>query len=276
MSMIVNYGILVFALGLAAFILAASRLLRQSRADRVARVDTERQLRYSDQLQQLAATLSRARTPSDVIHVCLPDMLHATAADAGAVLIATDDGQAQAVALAIGYDEGIVQEGRTRPSSSNSAIADAMRRRDLIVVESRASRASESLARAADPLLDAYPGSIVTPLVASGRALGAIAMSLSVPRSVDSEERTFLLTAGRHIAQALDRARLYHEAERARNEAEAFRERADAALRDRQLVEEALRQSEGKYRSLAARTSRLYSLSAGLSEALTPAAMARV
>ena len=42
------------------------------------------------------------------------------------------------------------------------------------------------------------------------------------------------------------------------------------------MVEEALRQSEGKYRALAARTSRLYELSAGLSEAVTPDAVARV
>ena len=60
-----NYGIIVFSLGLAGLLLAASRLLRQARADRAARTDTERQLRYSDQLQQLTATLSRARTPAD-------------------------------------------------------------------------------------------------------------------------------------------------------------------------------------------------------------------
>ncbi|MGH9372233.1 MAG: hybrid sensor histidine kinase/response regulator, partial [Vicinamibacterales bacterium] len=79
-----------------------------------------------------------------------------------------------------------------------------------------------------------------------------------------------------HIAQALDRARLYETAERARAEAEALRVRADSELRERQKAEAALRLSEARYRTLAVRTSRLYALSAGMSEALTLDAVARV
>ncbi len=271
-----DYGIIVFALGLAGLLLAASRLLRQARADRAARAETERQLRYSDQLQQLTATLSRARTPSDVIHVCLPDMLHATSAAAGAVVLVSDDGRSADVAHAIGYDDAQIESGQTRPTSSNSAIAESIRRRDMVVVESRPSRSNEARARSDDALLDQHPGAMVVPLIASSRAIGAIAMSFATARAADGDEREFVMSAGRHIAQALDRARLYHAAERARSEAESFRASADAALRDRQVVEEALRQSEGKYRALAARTTRLYELSAGLSIALTPGAMARV
>jgi signal transduction histidine kinase/ActR/RegA family two-component response regulator len=269
-----NYGIIVFALGLAGLVLAASRLLRQARADRAARADTERQLRYSDQLQQLTATLSRARTPADVIHVCLPDMLHAASADAGAVVLVSDDQRHAEIAHAIGYDDAQIDRGRTRAVTSNSAVAESIRRRDMVVVG--APRSSESRARADDALLDQHAGAVVVPLIASNRAIGAIAMGFATARAVDGDEREFVLAAGRHIAQALDRARLYHEAERARSEAESFRARADAALRDRQVVEEALRQSEGRYRALAARTIRLYDLSAGLSTALTPAAIARV
>ncbi|MGE3513356.1 MAG: ATP-binding protein, partial [Vicinamibacterales bacterium] len=73
-----------------------------------------------------------------------------------------------------------------------------------------------------------------------------------------------------------ERARLYDMTERARAEAEDFREKADVELRERQRVEEALRECEAKYRGLAARTSRLYELSAGLSEAVTVDAVARV
>src|SRR3954466_1900782 len=98
-----NYGVIVFSLGLAALLLATARLLRQARADRVARAETERQLRYSDQLQQLTATLSRARALSDVIHVALPDMLHASSAAAGAFVLVSDDGRTCDIAHAIGY-----------------------------------------------------------------------------------------------------------------------------------------------------------------------------
>jgi signal transduction histidine kinase/CheY-like chemotaxis protein len=276
MSMTTLPSIALMAVAAVILMLAARRLLYQARADRAARTETERQLHYSDQMQQLTATLSRASTPNDVIHVCLPELLHATAAAAGAVTLVSEDGTTCDLANAIGYEDAVVQRGRSRASSSNSVIVEAVRERDLVVVEPHDRRAAESRVRAADQLLAGHPGAIVVPLIASGRALGTVAMSLDKARSVDGDERAFLLNAGRHIAQALDRARLYEEAERARGEAEAFRKRADAALRDRHVVEEALRLSEAKYRALATRTSRLYSLSAGLSEAVTAEALARV
>ena len=78
MAMTAISSVILIALAAVILMVAARRLLYQARADRAARNETERQLRYSDQLQQLTATLSRARTPYDVIHVCLPDMLHAS------------------------------------------------------------------------------------------------------------------------------------------------------------------------------------------------------
>ena len=256
--------------------MAARRLLYQARTDRIARAEMERQLRHSDQLQQLTATLSRASTPDDVIHACLPELLHTMIAAAGAVTLVAEDGSTCDIANAVGYDDAVVQRVRSRPTSSSSPIAEAVRRRDLIVLEPKDRRSAESRGDVADELLAGRPGGVVVPLIASGRALGAVAMSFEKVRPVDGDERAFLLNAGRHIAQALDRARLYDEAERARGEAEGFRKRADAALRDRHVVEEALRLSEAKYRALATRTSRLYSLSAGLSEAVTAEALARV
>ena len=75
---------------------------------------------------------------------------------------------------------------------------------------------------------------------------------------------------------ALDRAGRSERAERARADAEAYRERADLELRERQRIEEALRESEVQYRALAARTNRLYTLSAGLSQAVSLEAIAGV
>ncbi len=269
-------SVLLIAVAAVALLVAARRLMYQARADRTARAETERQLRFSDLMQQLTATLSRARTPGDVIHVCLPDLLYATSAAAGALALLSDDGERIEVANAIGYDHAAMDRGRSRAAESRSVIAEAIRLRELVVVRARDGRGQDSRVRPEDDLLAGYGESIVIPLIASGRPLGAVAVSLDQPRPVAADEREFLLSAGRHIAQALDRARLYEEAERARGEAEAFRIRADTALTDRLAIEEALRLSEAKYRALATRTSRLYALSAGLSEAVTADALARV
>jgi signal transduction histidine kinase/CheY-like chemotaxis protein len=141
-------------------------------------------------------------------------------------------------------------------------------------VESAAMRAVEAAPVSGEPRPWVREGDLVVPLIAAGRVIGAAIVTILPPRLVDGEEGRFLLSAGRHTAQALDRARLYETAERARTEAEGLRVRADTELRERQKAQEALRLSEAKYRSLAARTSRLYALSAGLSEAVTPEAVA--
>src|SRR5262245_60838358 len=173
----VSPAILLITLATIVLLYLANQLFRQARSDRAARVESERQLRYSDQLQQLTATLSRARTLNDVIHACLPELLHITNAAAGAVTLISDDGRMCEVAHAVGYEAAVLDRGRSRATTSRSVIADAIRLRELVVVESRESRAPDSHPRASDDLLATHQGSIVVPLMASGRALGAVAMS---------------------------------------------------------------------------------------------------
>src|SRR5690348_208577 len=159
--MTITSSLVLIAVAAVLLLMAARKLLYQARADRVARTETERQLRYSDQLQQLTATLSRARTPDDVIHVCLPDLLHAASAAAGAVTLVSEDGQTCDVVNAVGYDAAVVECGRSRAAGSNSAIAEAIRRRDLVVVEPRENRSTESRVRADDELLSGHRGAII-------------------------------------------------------------------------------------------------------------------
>ena len=57
------------------------------------------------------------------------------------VTLVSEDGLTCGLVHSVGYDEAIVQRGRTRASSSNSVIAEAIRRRDLVVVEPHEKRA---------------------------------------------------------------------------------------------------------------------------------------
>ncbi len=232
--------------------LAVRHLRLKAEHEQRGRLDAERQLKHTEQLQQLTATLSRARVPADVVRTCLPELLHAMAADRGAVFLITDDGNhcERAYSTGEGAEDG---SGQLMALESNALVRDAAHGRELIVV-------------AADrtPRL-----SIGVPLLAGNRVIGIVTLLFVERRIVNDDEREFLLAAGRHTAHALDRARLYETADRARNEAEAFRVQADAELRERQKVEEALRLSETRYRGLAARTNRLYELNAALSEAVT-------
>ena len=118
--------------------LAIRHLRRQALAERDARVDTERQLRQKTDLQQLTATLLRARTAADVTSMCLPDLLHAVDATAGAVFLISEDGGECELADAVGHD--LAGLARRFPLASGSPITEAIRRRELIVVESLRTR----------------------------------------------------------------------------------------------------------------------------------------
>jgi signal transduction histidine kinase/CheY-like chemotaxis protein len=255
---------------------AVRQLRQQAHTERDARTETEKQLRQSDQLQQLTATLSRAKTPTDVLGTCLPDLLHAVEAEAGAVLVISDDGTQYEIVHAMGYTDRAADDGQRHAVSADSPLAAAIRRRDPVFVEKSDVQRGAGGPWVAGPPLALREGDVIVPLIAAGRAIGAVTLGIGSTRQIAAKELDFLVRAGRLTAQALDRARLYDEAEKARAEAEALRVRADSNLRERQKAEEALLLSEARYRALAARTSRLYELSAGLSEAVTLDAVARV
>jgi signal transduction histidine kinase/CheY-like chemotaxis protein len=233
--------------------LVVRRFRVQAEAERYRRLEAECQLRHTEQLQQLTATLSRARAPLDVIQTSLPDLLHAVEADGGAIFLVSDDGNLCERVHSVGDIGDSAAASSSFAVAANSFVGDAVRRRELNV------GVSDTVPRL----------NLAVPLVIGSRAIGVVTLSFAKGRLVTDEECEFLLNAGRHTAQALDRARLYEAADRARTEAEALRVQADAELRERQRAEEALRLSETRYRGLAARTGRLYELNAALSEGVT-------
>jgi signal transduction histidine kinase/ActR/RegA family two-component response regulator len=258
---------LVFSAAAAFLICAAFRLFR-GRADteRGARTQAELRLQQTDRLQQLTAALLQTRTPAEVIATGLPELLHAAEASAGALALIGDDGDEWQIVQTLGYGELTGGSARRWSLESPSPFADAMRRRDLVVIEPKMATF--------DLPFDAQPGDLIVPLAVAGRAVGAVLLSIP-DRRPDDDRRELLIPGGRYFAQSLERARGYETAERARSEAEALRVRADRELRERQKAEEALRLSEARYRALAVRTSRLYALSAGLSEAVSLSAVAK-
>ena len=63
--------------------------------------------------------------------------------------------------------------------------------------------------------------SATLPLFASGQPIGVLAFHFTAPVKFDEEYQALLVSIAQHCAQALDRARLYESAQKARTEAEA-------------------------------------------------------
>jgi signal transduction histidine kinase len=102
-----------------------------------------------------------------------------------------------------------------------------------------------------------------------------IQLDFHKPRALSGSDRDYLASLAVRGAEALDRTWQYEAALRERAEAEALRARAHHELDERHEIERALRASEARYRTLAARTGRLHGLAAALSGAVTVDAVAR-
>jgi signal transduction histidine kinase len=265
---------LALGTGLALLVVAAlvNRLQNRANAERASRVRAERQAHLADTLQQVAAAVSRAKTATSVIEVAIPEFLHAFNASAGALLLVSDDSASGEIAKAVGWAEPAEQT--PFPLMSYPALAEAVRRHEITLLDGPQSRDASCEPVAALEFIASHESAIAIPLITGGRAVAILAMSFRNARKLAPDELELLLKAGRRTAEALVRANAYDAAERARASAEDYRARADRELRERQKAQAALRESEIKYRALAARTSRLYALSAGLSESSTVDAVA--
>jgi len=255
--------------------LAAFRLSRRVVIEQRRRREAERSLERTSQLEALAAALLKARTSLEVSEASLAELLPAIGASTAAIALATEDETELAVVHTVGFPETAATPPAV-PLAWKTLLTEAWRNQEDVIFASRADHHRSFAHLAADPLFDDCEAAIVLPLLVPDRALGVVALGFPRPHTSSAEERQFLASAAQLTAQALDGAVRYEHAQRARANAEAYRERADIELRERQRVEEALRESEVKYRALAARTNRLYTLSAGLSEAVSLEAIAKV
>jgi signal transduction histidine kinase len=255
--------------------LATLRLRRTLAVERRDRRNAERSLDRTSQLEALATALLKGRTSLDVSETSVSALLPALGASTAAIALVADDDAELEVTHTLGFAESIATL-QAVPLASNTLLAHAWRSQEPVIFASQEDRQRAFAHLALDPLFEHCEAGVVLPLLVAGRALGVVTLGFPCPRTSPEDERQFLACAAQSIAHALDRAGRYEQAERARADAEAYRERADIELRERVRVEEALRESEAKYRALAARTTRLYTLSAGLSEAVSLEAIVKV
>src|SRR3954469_21488187 len=263
-----------YVVGWLGFCLLTERTYRRLRRDRNLRRMAEQTARQSDRVAQLTAALGQARTPGAVIEAALQEPLHALEADGAMVVLTRDDGETAEVVRTVGE-----QPDRAMPNSivklgGKSPLADAVGRGAPVIVDWKDSATSEYRVVDRGTSATDYKAAIAVPLVIGSRVVAVIQLEFARPRSFSTDDRNYLFVLGPRAAQALDRTWQYESAQRARAEAETMRARADEELEGHQQTEVALRASEARYRTLAARTNRLHGLTAALSEAVPGKAVA--
>jgi signal transduction histidine kinase/CheY-like chemotaxis protein len=156
-----------------------------------------------------ATSLAVAATPATVARALVDGAVGALAADVGVVSLVDAHGRNGRVI----DTEAAPARDRRRAEPIDQRLTDAV-------------TAGEALWTQPDGTPSA---TIAVPLLGEGRPVGALGLTFPAPRVIGPEERAFLLTMARLGGQAVERARLYADANAARRDAEEARARAEAA-----------------------------------------------
>src|SRR5581483_153555 len=170
-------------------------------------------------LQQTTAALSREIDQRAVAAMLLREALDALAAQAGSVAVLSEDGAEMIPLASAGFADSDVLPSPTRLRDDMPGHDAVRRGRPIFVGDPERARARyPAIANEATTLGEVAVGAV--PLVANGRAMGAISLRFP-PGAIPRSTRAFMKILGEIGGQALDRARLYERERAARARAEA-------------------------------------------------------
>ncbi|MGQ0602131.1 MAG: PAS domain S-box protein [Anaerolineales bacterium] len=196
-----------------------------------ARLDAERAAERTARLHALTAALSSALTPLEVADVILNQGRLALGADAGALLLLTQDRSALEVVHSVGFPEAGI--ARQFPLTAPFPAAEAVRTGEPIWIDSFSASAARYPQIAKKRGETGYEAVAYIPLITDRQAIGSLIVSFAAARQFSVEDQAFLLTLARQCAQALERARLYEAERRARAETQTLNQELEQRVKDR-------------------------------------------
>ncbi len=185
-----------------------------------ARAAAEQAAARTARLQTVTAALSRATTPDDVIDVMMNHGIAALGADAGSIVLLSEDAAWLDVVRVRGYPAEVTRGWERFPIEESVPLAECVRIAAPVWLESRDDclRQFPGLGQGRQLI---YDGAAAIPLLARGRAIGAMGLSFSSARLFTPDDRTLMQNLALQCALALERARLYEREQAARAAAEA-------------------------------------------------------
>jgi PAS domain S-box-containing protein len=181
-------------------------------------------------LQSLSAALSRAVTLGDVAEAAVTAGMAAASARTGGLWRLSGDGRFAELLASACYPDEAVERLRRLPLEGSVAaipILEAIRSGEPVWMESRAELREPVESVGGEIPLDQSFACL--PLVVERRTVGGIAFTFPRIHGFDEDDRVLLVVLARQCALALERARLYDEAQLA-NQRSAFLARASEIL----------------------------------------------
>lgn len=191
-------------------------------SERHARADAEQAAEQTRALELIARRLSAAIHSSDVAAAVLEDGTGALKANTGGLWLIDEAADVLVRIGEVGFEGLLESSTRVFSVRGDAPVAMAFRTDAPVWLEDTADYeqkfpASLARIRAANKEVSA---AACLPLRIGDRMLGALAFGFEGTRSFREADKTFMLILARHCAQALERARLFDEQQKARVRAE--------------------------------------------------------
>jgi PAS domain S-box-containing protein len=175
----------------------------------------ERAAARTRRLQEATAALSAALVPARVADVVVSASIAAVGATAGFVSVINEREDSLELLASRGYASGDPQSWSRLPLGTPLAAVEAAKSGEPVWLESpeeRAIRFPEAVRRFRTR---EYAAWAALPLIMEGRRIGVLGLSFPMARTFSDDDRRYLLALAQQCAQALERARLYREAQAA-------------------------------------------------------------
>jgi PAS domain S-box-containing protein len=203
---------------------------RLYRAERQTREAAERTSDRLARLQAVSTALSQALTPQQVATAVIEHGISSLNAHAGTVVLLDEAGTQLEIVATVGFKPEVVEGWKQFALASPVPLADAVRERLPVLVESVADSNERYPMLGQLASVTGSRALVALPLIVKGRTIGAMGLSFPRAQSFGEDDRAFMLALAQQCAQALERARLYETEQRLRAEAETANRLKDEFL----------------------------------------------
>ena len=172
----------------------------------------------AERLSKITAAIADAVSAAQVFEALVDRVYEAVDGDSVGLWLVDEDGRTARLVRGLGYSEAAKRhfESIELSMSPSVPVLDSIRRAEAVWIRSQAE------------LVQRYPhlGAVVSPgrpyrvcclpLIAQGRVLGALGLTIKAASEDDEDEREFLSLAARYASQAVERLRLLDAERRSR------------------------------------------------------------
>lgn len=186
---------------------ARDRAAEAADVERHARIEAERALVGLKRLQALVISLSAPLLPEAVGRLVFDNGLAALGAKTGTLALAVGDREEElSIAYAYGWPKELLEQWRTFRVDAHSLVAEAYRTRAPLWIDSFEALSQVYPSVVELPRARGEQAWAAVPLLADGRAVGALGLGFGQARRLDDSERELVLALAAMAAQAVSRA----------------------------------------------------------------------